>query len=98
MDVSIVVPLRDEEESLPELCAWILKVVTENKISYEIILVDDGSHDQTLPVALYSFFGDDVSRWNLICAGIVITIAPILAFYLFAQRHLIRGFSAGVKG
>ena len=53
-----------------------------------------GSRDQTLPVALYSFVGDYVSRWNLIFAGVVITIAPILAFYLFAQRHLIRGFSA----
>src|SRR6476620_2637122 len=45
MDVSIVVPLFDEEESLPELCAWIEKVVKEQHLSYEIILVDDGSTD-----------------------------------------------------
>ena len=57
-----------------------------------------GSHNETLPVALYSFVGDYVARWNLIFAGVAITIAPILVFYLFAQRHLIRGFSAGVKG
>jgi glycosyltransferase involved in cell wall biosynthesis len=45
MDVSIVIPLKDEEESLPELCSWIKKVVDENNYSYEIILVDDGSTD-----------------------------------------------------
>lgn len=45
MDISVVVPLFNEEESLPELCAWIKKVVDENHFSYEIILVDDGSTD-----------------------------------------------------
>ena len=47
MDVSIVVPLLDEEESLPELCAWIEKVVKEHHLSYEIILIDDGSTDNS---------------------------------------------------
>jgi glycosyltransferase involved in cell wall biosynthesis len=47
MDVSIIVPLFDEEESLPELCAWIEKVVKEQHLSYEIILVDDGSTDNS---------------------------------------------------
>ena len=47
MDVSIVVPLFDEEESLPELCSWIEKVVKEHHLSYEIILVDDGSTDHS---------------------------------------------------
>lgn len=50
MDVSIVVPLLDEEESLPELCAWIERVVQENRLSYEIILVDDGSQDDSWKV------------------------------------------------
>ncbi|MBS1748450.1 MAG: glycosyltransferase family 2 protein [Bacteroidetes bacterium] len=50
MDISIVIPLFNEEESLPELCAWIKKVVTENDFSYEIILVDDGSTDQSWSV------------------------------------------------
>jgi raffinose/stachyose/melibiose transport system permease protein len=57
-----------------------------------------GSRHETLPVALYVFEGEDASRWNLIFAGVVITIAPMLAFYLFAQRKLIHGFTAGVKG
>jgi glycosyltransferase involved in cell wall biosynthesis len=50
MDLSIVIPLRDEEESLPELCAWIKRVVDENNYSYEIILIDDGSEDNSWPV------------------------------------------------
>jgi raffinose/stachyose/melibiose transport system permease protein len=57
-----------------------------------------GSRAQTVPVAVYSFVGDYVSRENLVFAGLAITIAPILLFYLFTQRHLIRGFAAGVKG
>ena len=47
MDISIVVPLLNEEESLPELCAWIERVVTANNLSYEIIMIDDGSDDNS---------------------------------------------------
>ncbi|MEP7259516.1 MAG: glycosyltransferase family 2 protein, partial [Flavitalea sp.] len=50
MDVSIVVPLFNEEESLPELCAWIDRVAVSNQFSYEIILVDDGSYDTSWKV------------------------------------------------
>ena len=45
MDLSIVIPLLNEEESLPELSAWIEKVMKENNYTYEIIMVDDGSTD-----------------------------------------------------
>lgn len=45
MNVSIVVPLFNEEESLPELCGWIDRVLSENRLTYEVILVDDGSND-----------------------------------------------------
>ncbi len=45
MNISIVVPLFNEEESLPELCDWINRVLTSNKLTYEVILVDDGSND-----------------------------------------------------
>lgn len=47
MDLSIVIPLLDEAESLPELSAWIEKVMLENNYSYEIIMVDDGSSDNS---------------------------------------------------
>jgi glycosyltransferase involved in cell wall biosynthesis len=50
MDISVVVPLYNEEESLPELEAWIRRVMEENNYSYEIILVDDGSTDNSWPV------------------------------------------------
>ena len=45
LDVSVVVPLYNEEESLPELVAWIDRVAKEHKLSYEVIMIDDGSTD-----------------------------------------------------
>jgi glycosyltransferase involved in cell wall biosynthesis len=45
MDISIIIPFLDEAESLPELTEWIKRVVNENNLSYEIIMVDDGSSD-----------------------------------------------------
>ena len=45
MDISIVIPLFNEEESLPELEAWIRRVMEKEGFSYEIIMVDDGSKD-----------------------------------------------------
>jgi len=50
MDLSIVIPLIDEAESLPELTAWIEKVMQENHYSYEVIFVDDGSSDNSWEV------------------------------------------------
>jgi glycosyltransferase involved in cell wall biosynthesis len=50
MDLSIVVPLYNEEESLPELCDWIKQVCNEHQLTYEIILVDDGSTDDSWDV------------------------------------------------
>lgn len=50
MDISVVIPLFNEEESLPELCAWIERVMNENGFSYEILLVDDGSKDKSWSV------------------------------------------------
>jgi len=50
MDISIVVPLFNEDESLPELTAWIKTVLEQHQLSYEIILVDDGSTDNSWQV------------------------------------------------
>lgn len=50
MDISIVIPVLNEEESLPELCSWIDRVVKNNRLSCEIILVDDGSTDTSWEV------------------------------------------------
>ena len=47
MDISVIVPLLNEEESLPELCQWIERVMKENNFTYEILLIDDGSYDNS---------------------------------------------------
>jgi glycosyltransferase involved in cell wall biosynthesis len=50
MDISLVIPLLDEAESLPELTAWIERVMQQNHFSYEVIFVDDGSTDSSWDV------------------------------------------------
>ncbi|MBL7884874.1 MAG: glycosyltransferase family 2 protein, partial [Bacteroidia bacterium] len=50
MNISVVIPLFNEEESLPELHDWIVKVMQEHNFSYEIIFVDDGSKDKSWAV------------------------------------------------
>ncbi len=50
MDISVVVPLFNEEESLPELVTWIDRVMLKNDFSYEVVLVDDGSKDTSWEV------------------------------------------------
>ncbi|AOZ98226.1 glycosyltransferase family 2 protein [Flavobacterium commune] len=47
MNLSILIPLLNEEESLQELYTWIIKVMQENRYSYEIIFLDDGSSDKS---------------------------------------------------
>ena len=47
MDISVIVPLYTEEESLPELAEWIERVMNENGFSYEILFIDDGSTDRS---------------------------------------------------
>jgi len=58
MDISVIIPLYNEEESLPELIAWIKKVMLKNDFSYEIILIDDGSNDESWSL-IYSFSEKD---------------------------------------
>ncbi|MFN8261265.1 MAG: glycosyltransferase family 2 protein [Chitinophagales bacterium] len=50
MNISVVIPLLNEDESLPELFSWIEKVMAENHFSYEVIAVDDGSRDNSWTV------------------------------------------------
>lgn len=47
MDISVVIPLFNEEESLKELCEWIIRVMNERGYSFEVILIDDGSSDHS---------------------------------------------------
>jgi glycosyltransferase involved in cell wall biosynthesis len=50
MDLSVIIPLYNEEESLPELVEWVGRVCNERKYSFEVILVDDGSTDSSWDV------------------------------------------------
>lgn len=53
MDISVIIPLFNEEESLPELNTWICNIMNKNNFTYEIIYVDDGSNDDSWKV-IYS--------------------------------------------
>jgi len=64
MDLSLVIPLKDEEESLPELSEWIGRVMNANNYSYEIIFVDDGSTDNSWKII------EDLSNKNPNIKGI----------------------------
>ena len=47
MNISVVIPLLNEEESLKELHDWIVSVMQSNRFSYEILFIDDGSTDNS---------------------------------------------------
>jgi len=64
VQISVVVPLFNEEESLPELCAWIDRVMKDNAFTYEVILIDDGSRDASWSVIR------EISADNPHCRGI----------------------------
>jgi len=64
VDISVVVPLFNEEESLPELCDWISRVMQKHGFTYEVLLVDDGSADSSWQVV------QDLSQENPAIKGI----------------------------
>ncbi len=64
MDISVIIPLYNEAESLPELTAWIEKVMDENKFSYEIIFINDGSTDNSWDII------EELSKKNSAVHGI----------------------------
>lgn len=78
-------------------------VVITNVISvwndfFTPLLYLSGSGQQTLTVSLYSFVNQYSSDWNLVFAGLVISMAPILILYFFLQKTVIKGFASGLKG
>ena len=76
--------------------AVITGVIVWNDFFLQLIFLA-GSHKQTVPVAIYGFVGEYATNWSLIFATVLLSIIPIMLFYMFAQRQLIRGFSGGIK-
>ena len=65
----------------------------------QVPLYFSNSEKWNLPLTLYNFYGTYGSSWNLIFADIVITVTPLLLLYLFCQKYIIAGMTAGaVKG
>jgi glycosyltransferase involved in cell wall biosynthesis len=64
VNISVVIPLFNEDESLKELCDWIVRVMNSNNFSYEIILIDDGSTDRSWDVI------EELGRTNSSVKGI----------------------------
>jgi raffinose/stachyose/melibiose transport system permease protein len=62
------------------------------------LLYLSGTDKQTIPVAIFTFVGQYTTQWQLVFAGLVMGVAPILLLYFALQRHIIRGFAGGLKG
>lgn len=77
--------------------AVLTSVLSWNEFFVPLIFLS-GSEYQTLPVIIYSFVGEYVTRYNFIYAAVVVAVLPVIFFFLFAQRQLIQGFSGGVRG
>lgn len=56
-----------------------------------------GSDATTLPAMLYSTVGEYTAKYNLTFAAVLLAVLPIIAFFLFAQKHLMQGFAAGLR-
>ncbi|MFU8946203.1 carbohydrate ABC transporter permease [Mycetocola zhadangensis] len=72
-------------------------VATWNEFLVPLLYLS-GSEQKTITVAVYGFVGQYGAQWNLIFAGIVISILPVLIAYFFMQRYIVQGFAGGLKG
>ena len=75
--------------------AVLAALIVWNDFFTQLVFFGGGVNNQTLPVAIYSFVGEYESQWNVVFAAVGIALAPVLAFYLFAQRNLIKGLAGG---
>lgn len=77
--------------------AILASIIVWNDFFTQLVFLSGGTK-QTLPVAVYSFVGENEAQWNLIFAAVLVSVVPILLFAIVAQRQLIRGFTSGVRG
>jgi raffinose/stachyose/melibiose transport system permease protein len=54
-----------------------------------------GKANRTIPLSTASFFGEFTIQWNMAMAGLMLTIIPVIIFYLCAQKYIIKGVAAG---
>jgi raffinose/stachyose/melibiose transport system permease protein len=64
---------------------------------FTAVIFLNGSPYMTLPVVVYNYVGSLVSQWNLSFAVVLIAMAPVLAFYVFAQKKMMQGYAGGIK-
>jgi raffinose/stachyose/melibiose transport system permease protein len=86
----LLMPVTGTVAILVGLIAW-------NDFFMPLIFLS-GSKEATLPVVIYQNVGGLTNRWDLIFSLIIVSMVPILAFYLVAQKKFIQGFSGGLKG
>jgi raffinose/stachyose/melibiose transport system permease protein len=71
-------------------------LIVWNDFFTQLVFLSGTTHE-TVPVAVYSAVGAYATQWNVVFATVVIAVIPVFLVYLVAQRHLIRGFTGGVK-
>ncbi len=76
--------------------AVLTSLIVWNDFFTQLVFFGGGVNNRTLPVAIYNFVGEYESQWNVVFAAVAVALVPVLAFYLFAQRNLIRGFTGGI--
>lgn len=72
-------------------------ILTWNEFFLPLVFLS-GSDYQPLSVTIYSFVGEFVTQWNVVFAAVIIALLPGIAFYLIAQRQLVRGMAGGIRG
>lgn len=92
--IRIVFPLL---RGITGTVAVLTSLIIWNDFFTQLVFFGGGVNNRTLPVAIYNFVGEYEARWNVVFAAVAIALAPVLALYLFAQRHLVRGFTGGIK-
>ncbi len=69
-----------------------------NELQIPLYLLDS-SANYTMPLSVYNFYGANSKSWNLVCADVILVSLPVIVMYLFAQKYVIAGMTAGaVKG
>jgi raffinose/stachyose/melibiose transport system permease protein len=92
--VRVVMPLL---KPITGTVAVLTSIIVWNDFFVQVIFLS-GSTKSTLPVAIYALAGADLTNWNIVFAAVAVALLPMIGFFVFAQRTMVRGFSGGVRG